>query len=76
MIISIVVLVTLIGTIGLRLVIRYYAKQVTAEMPPSAEFFTEYDQTLAEFGEMQDITHNGMTVTIPAYFQESPLNAE
>lgn len=74
MIISIVVLVTLIGTIGLRLVIRHYAKQVTAEMPPSAEFFTEYDQTLAEFGEMQDITHNGMTVTIPAYFQELEMS--
>lgn len=69
-VISLVVLATLIGTIGLRLVIRHYAKQVTAEMTPPAEYFTEYDQTLADFGEMQDITHNGMTVTIPAYFQE------
>lgn len=39
-VISIVVLSTLIGTIGLRLVIRHYAKQVTAEMTPPAEYFT------------------------------------
>lgn len=75
-VISLVVLATLIGTIGLRLVIRHYAKEVTAEMSPPAEYFTEYDQNYGDADAVQDITHNGMTVTIPAHFETKEINLE
>ncbi len=75
-IISLVLLATLIGTIGVRLVIRHYAKEVTAEMSPPAEYFTEYDQNYGDADAVQDITHNGMTVTIPAHFETKELTME
>ncbi len=75
-IISLVLLATLIGTIGLRLVIRHYAKEVTAEMYPPAEYFMEYDQAFTDADAVQDITHNGMTVTIPAHFEAKAISLE
>ena len=75
-IVSLVVLATLIGTVGLRLVIRHYAKEVTAEMGPAAEYFTEYDQTFVAVSAVQDITHNGMTITVPTHFQEKEFALE
>lgn len=75
-VISLAVLATLIGTIGVRLVIRHYAKEVTTEMYPPAEYFTEYNQTYAGADAVQNITHNGMTVTIPAHFETKEISLE
>ena len=75
-VISIVVLATLIGTMGLRLVIRNYAKQVTAELGPAAEFFTEFDITMPNSVAVQDITHYGMTITLPGYFKEKEVSLQ
>ena len=69
-VISIVILATLIWNLGLRLIIHYYAKQVTAELGPAAEYFTKYDVTIPESEAVQEITPNYITVTIPACFKE------
>lgn len=74
-VIYIVVLASLIWTVGPRLAIRHYAKQITAELGPAAEYFTEFDLTMPDSVAVQDITHYGMTVSIPAHFKETePLH--
>lgn len=74
--ISIVVLCTLIGTLGIRLIIRHYAKQVTAELTPASTYFTEYDVVFDSSDSTQRVTHNGITVTIPEAYKEKEISLE
>ena len=67
-IIVIVSLAVLLGVFGLRLVIWYAAGQITPEMTPPAEYFTEYDATINNVDYVQSITHDGLTMTIPGAY--------
>ncbi len=67
---SVVVLMILAGSLGLRLVIRHFAKQVRTDFNVTVEYFTEYDLTMPDSEAVQEITLNGVTATIPADFIE------
>ena len=67
---SFFVLFTLVGFFGPRLVFRYYAKLVTAQLGPAAEFFTEFDLNLSNTETVSEVTFDGMTVTLPEDFKE------
>jgi hypothetical protein len=73
---SLFVLFTLIGFFGPRLVFGYYAKQVTAQLGPAAEYFTEFDLTLRNAETVQEVTFDGMTVTLPGEFKEQKSSME
>lgn len=74
---SLFVLFTLVGFFGPRLVVRYYAKQVTAELGPVAEYFTGFDLALPDAEPVREVTFGGMTITLPGYLKEreSPLDS-
>ena len=66
---SLFVLFALVIFFGLRFGIRKYAKQVTAQLGPEAEYFTEFDLTLPETEPVREVTFDGMTVTLPGYLK-------
>ncbi len=66
----ILVLATIVWAVGIRLLIRHYAKEVTAKMEPASEYFTEFDLTIPDSVEVQNVTAHGVTATIPAEFEE------
>jgi hypothetical protein len=51
-------------------VFRYYAKQVTAQLGPAAEYFTEFDQALPETEAVREVTFEEMTVILPGYLKD------
>lgn len=75
-IIVIVSLAILLWVLGLRLLILFAAKQITSEMTPPAEYFTEYDITINADDDVQSITHDGLTMTIPGNYVERETSLE
>ncbi len=59
-----------------RLLILFAAKQVTPDVGPAAEYFTEYDATMDTIDYVQDISHDGLTMTIPGNYVEHELTLE
>ena len=66
---AIFVLFALVLFLVPRIVIYHQAKQVTAELGPAAEYFTEFDLTLPDEEPVREVTFDGMTVTIPGYLK-------
>lgn len=75
-VIILVSLIILFWIFGLRLVIWYAAKQITPDIGPAAEYFTEYNVTMDTTDYVQDISHDGLTMTIPGNFVEHELSLE
>lgn len=73
-VIIIISLIILLWVLGLRLVIWYAAKQVTPDIGPAAEYFTEYNVTMNTVDYVQDISHNGLTMTIPGNYVQEELS--
>lgn len=59
-----------------RLLILFAAKQVTPDVGPAAEYFTEYDKTIINVDYTQNISHDGLTITLPGNFVEHELTLE
>lgn len=68
-VISALVLLILLGCVGFRLVIFYFAKQVTPDVNPVIESYTEYDRKMTDTEAVQEVTANRMKLTIPADFE-------
>lgn len=75
-IIIVVSLIILFWIFGVRLVIWYAAKQITPDIGSAAQYFTEYDITMNSVDYVQDISHDGLTMTIPGNFVEHELSLE
>ena len=70
-VISMVILTLLVWNVGIRLIILYLERQITPKLGPAAEYFTEFDLTMADSEAVQVITINDVTITIPAEFEET-----
>lgn len=75
-VIVLVLLVILIPAIGIRLAIRKHAQEITPALGPTAEYFTEYDESFAATDDTQTLSHGGMTLTAPGYFAEEETSLE
>lgn len=75
-VIVLVLLVVLIPSIGIRLAIRKHAKEITPELGPTAEYFTAYDESFVAVDYVQTISHGGLTLTAPGYFEKDELSLE
>ncbi len=75
-VIIIILILTLIWMLGLRLVIWYAAKQVTPDMGPAAEYFTEYNIKLSNVNLAQTTSPSGLSMYIPDFFEEKEISLE
>lgn len=67
---SVLALLALVVFFVPRFVVYHQAKQVTAELGPAAEIFTDFELVLPDTEAVREVTFDGMTVTIPGYLTD------